>query len=137
MEKSKGKMRKLIFGLMCTISFNSFAAFTTSIHIGKGETKEFTVTGLYDPFYYPMQCDVRTPDFRSIPTNGGSSYILIVLADGKASTQQINWDCHDSYHCRRDGSITGPYSPIQVYNGFTFRFINKPDYSLDVTCKTS
>jgi hypothetical protein len=43
-KNQRGKMRNLIFGLMCTISFNSFAAFTTSIHIGKGETKEFTVT---------------------------------------------------------------------------------------------
>ena len=122
-------MKKIILAALLLFSFNCFA-----LSIGKGETKEFTANGLYEPFKYQMNCSVRTPDFRSIINgNGGSQYMIIATINGITSSQQIKWDCHDTYHCRADGSLPGFIIP-GVTNGSLFKFINRPDYAIEINC---
>jgi len=133
-------VKKIILALMCMVSFNSFAyAFNTTIQLGKGEIKEFTVSGLYGQFTYNMRCKL-TVNLADVPLHPGyisTAYILISHVNGVSNSIQKPFGC--SRAVTSYGTIlqcSNTELMFLVRNGDTFQFINKPDIPFIINCTT-
>jgi hypothetical protein len=146
-------VKKILFlTLYLIINLNSFAStFQTVIHVGKGETREFTVTGLYEPFHYSMTCTVRIPDFCKPPLNPPigkygeyvlSGYIINSTINGRTSSIQKDYKCdHNQCYPGHPGTCAlDPNARLydigfsDITNGSTFRFTTRPEFPMEFNC---
>ena len=166
-------MKNTLFLLICMISVNGRASigntnagqlidekgaaygFGQTIIINKAETKEFSVTGLYNGFYAQMTCKaiIVEPCSSIVQISKEkpkkSAYIITSNINGNNTSSQTDYQCSDyglngyngCYYgnsgwkwCHKDETVLQNISFSKVINGSSFKILNRPEFSLKFIC---
>ena len=128
-------MKKLITLLMVLLSCSSYASFfSKTMIIPKGGEDSLIVSGLYKNFSYTMNCEAT---ITNTVNSGGfvdSGYMTIVNLNGQDYATQTDYNCNRYNNCRGNIISKVPIYFLHVTNGVTLKFINRPEYDINVTC---